>query len=71
MPEKEMKIYNYTVIFKPLGISLWNLPELLSSYEIPWLTYNKRQMEADMEALCKCSVMNGSQLPVSAVEGAL
>jgi predicted HTH domain antitoxin len=40
-----------------LGISLWDLPELLSRYEIPWFTYSKEQTEADMEALCKWSVM--------------
>ena len=36
-----------------LGISLWDLPELLSRYEIPWFTYSKEQMEADMAALLK------------------
>jgi len=36
-----------------LGISLWDLPELLSKYEIPWFTYSKEQMEADMAALLK------------------
>lgn len=36
-----------------LGISLWDLPELLSSYEMPWFTYSKEQMEADMAALRK------------------
>jgi len=36
-----------------LGISLWNLPELLSRYEISWFTYSKEQMEADMAALLK------------------
>ena len=36
-----------------LGISLWDLPELLSRYEIPWFTYSKEQMEADMAALNK------------------
>ena len=36
-----------------LGISLWDLPELLSRYEIPWFTYSKEQMEADMAALSK------------------
>ena len=36
-----------------LGIRLWDLPELLSSYEMPWFTYSKEQMEADMAALRK------------------
>lgn len=43
-----------------LGISLWDLPELLSEYEIPWFTYSKEQMEADMEALRKWSAMTDS-----------
>lgn len=34
-----------------LEIGLWDLPELLSRYEIPWFTYSKEQMEADMAAL--------------------
>ncbi len=34
-----------------LGISLWDLPELLSSYEIPWFDYSKEQIEADIGAL--------------------
>jgi predicted HTH domain antitoxin len=43
-----------------LGISLWDLPELLSKYEIPWFTYSKGQMEADMEALDTWSDIVGS-----------
>ena len=34
-----------------LGISLWDLPELLSSYEIPWFDYSIEQLEEDMAAL--------------------
>jgi len=34
-----------------LGISVWDLPELLSSYEIPWFDYSREQMEQDMAAL--------------------
>jgi predicted HTH domain antitoxin len=34
-----------------LGIRLWDLPELLSSYEMPWFTYSKEQMKTDMAAL--------------------
>ena len=30
-----------------LGINLWDLPNLLSSYEIPWFDYSKEQIEAD------------------------
>jgi len=36
-----------------LGISLWDLPELLSSYEIPWFDYSKEQLAQDMAALRK------------------
>ncbi len=36
-----------------LGINLWDLPNLLSSYEIPWFDYSKEQIEADMAALRK------------------
>lgn len=29
-----------------LGISLWDLPELLSRYEIPWFTYSKENYQS-------------------------
>jgi len=34
-----------------LGISVWDLPELLSRYEIPWFNYSEEQLEQDMAAL--------------------
>ena len=34
-----------------LGISLWDLPELLSSYKIPWFDYGKEQLAEDMAIL--------------------
>ena len=34
-----------------LGINLWELPEFLSGYKIPWFDYSREQMEEDMEAL--------------------
>lgn len=36
-----------------LGISLWDLPELLCSYNIPWFDYSIEQLEEDMAALRK------------------
>ena len=34
-----------------LGINLWDLPEFLSGYEIPWFDYSREQLEEDMKAL--------------------
>jgi predicted HTH domain antitoxin len=34
-----------------LGVSLWDLPQVLSRYEIPWFYYAKQDVEADLELL--------------------
>ena len=34
-----------------LGVSLWDLPQLLARYEIPWFHYRKEDVEADLRAL--------------------
>jgi predicted HTH domain antitoxin len=34
-----------------LGINLWDLPEFLSKYRIPWFDYSEEQMEEDMATL--------------------
>jgi predicted HTH domain antitoxin len=34
-----------------LGISLWDLPEFLSRYEIPWFDYGKERLAEDVAAL--------------------
>jgi predicted HTH domain antitoxin len=34
-----------------LGISLWELPELISQYQIPWFSYSPEELEKDLETL--------------------
>ncbi|MFC1719426.1 UPF0175 family protein [Candidatus Poribacteria bacterium] len=34
-----------------LGMSLWDLPNFLSEYRIPWFDYTKKQLEEDIAAL--------------------
>jgi predicted HTH domain antitoxin len=34
-----------------LGVSLWDLPQVLARYEIPWFHYRKQDVEADLELL--------------------
>lgn len=34
-----------------LGISLWDLPQVLARYEIPWFHYSKEDVGADLETL--------------------
>ena len=34
-----------------LGISLWDMPEFLSEYRIPWFDYTREQLEEDIAAL--------------------
>lgn len=36
-----------------LGISLWELPELISQYQIPWFSYSPEELEKDLETLRK------------------
>lgn len=34
-----------------MGISLWDLPELLAQYQMPWFHYRKEDMERDLATL--------------------
>lgn len=34
-----------------LEINIWDLPEFLSKYRIPWFDYSEEQMEEDMATL--------------------
>ncbi len=34
-----------------LGMSLWDLPQVLARYDIPWFDYGKEEVEADLEQL--------------------
>jgi predicted HTH domain antitoxin len=36
-----------------LGISLWELPDLIARYRIPWFTYRPEELEKDLEILHK------------------
>ena len=36
-----------------LGVNLWELPELLARYEIPWFHYRKEDVEQDLKTLKK------------------
>lgn len=34
-----------------LGISLWDMPEFLAEYRIPWFDYTREQLEEDVATL--------------------
>ena len=34
-----------------LGISLWELPDLIAQYQIPWFSYSPEDLEKDVETL--------------------
>jgi len=34
-----------------LGISLWDLPELLAQYDIPWFDYSPADLKHDLDTL--------------------
>lgn len=34
-----------------LGISLWDLPDLIAQYQIPWFSYSPEELEKDVETL--------------------
>lgn len=34
-----------------IGISLWDLPEFLAQYHIPWITYSRDDLERDLQTL--------------------
>ena len=34
-----------------LGISLWELPDLIAQYQMPWFSYSQEELERDLAAL--------------------
>jgi len=34
-----------------IGINLWDLPEFLAKYRIPWFDYSKEDLQKDLDAL--------------------
>jgi predicted HTH domain antitoxin len=36
-----------------LGMSLWDLPELVAHYQIPWFSYHPEELEKDLDTLRK------------------
>jgi len=36
-----------------LGMSLWDLPELVALYQIPWFSYHSEELEKDLDTLRK------------------
>jgi len=34
-----------------LGISWWDLPDLIAQYQIPWFSYSQAELERDLETL--------------------
>jgi predicted HTH domain antitoxin len=34
-----------------VGISLWELPDLLAKYRIPWFDYSKEELQRDIDRL--------------------
>ena len=34
-----------------LGISLWDLPDLIAQYQIPWFNHSQEELERDLETL--------------------
>jgi predicted HTH domain antitoxin len=34
-----------------LGISLWDLPDLIAQYQMPWFSYSQEELERDLKTL--------------------
>jgi predicted HTH domain antitoxin len=34
-----------------LGISLWDLPDLIAQYQLPWFNYSQEELERDLATL--------------------
>ena len=34
-----------------LGMSLWDLPELVAQYQIPWFSYHTEELEKDLDTI--------------------
>ena len=43
-----------------LGISLWNLPDLIAQYQLPWFSYPPEELEKDLETLHKLQKGEGN-----------
>ena len=43
-----------------LGISLWNLPDLVAQYQLPWFSYSPEELEKDLETLHKLQKGEGN-----------
>lgn len=36
-----------------MGISLWDLPQLLAEYRVPWFDYSKEDLQKDLDTIKK------------------
>lgn len=43
-----------------MGISLWDLPELLHKYRIPWFDYTQEDLQKDLDAIKESEISEGS-----------
>ncbi len=43
-----------------LGISLWDLPDLIAQYQMPWFSYSQEELERDLETLRDLKGAEGS-----------
>ncbi|SRR6266852_1277007 len=43
-----------------LGISLWDLPDLITQYQVPWFSYSQEELERDLETLREIKGDEGS-----------
>ena len=43
-----------------LGISLWDLPDLITQYQMPWFSYSQEELERDLETLREIKGDKGS-----------
>ncbi len=43
-----------------LGISLWNLPDLIAQYQLPWFSYTPEELEKDLGTLHKLQKGDGN-----------
>jgi predicted HTH domain antitoxin len=34
-----------------LDISLWDLPDIIAQYQIPWFSYSRKELDKDLETL--------------------
>lgn len=43
-----------------MGISLWDLPNLLSKYRIPWFDYDHNELQNDLDTLKELEKTDGT-----------